>query len=155
MRSQLRSLKEWLRDREGGRSFLADYETKTWQDDNLGAYVCLEPPSAKGDPFTKWLLNSVVQVYDRVLGRFIGSGEVVDDRTGDKSYSSDGVNRASNIITAILASALPVVAIYALNKIPTTEGRIGATAGFTVAFAVLMGIFSSAKRSEMIAATAT
>lgn len=105
--------------------------------------------------FTKWLLNTVVRIYDRVLGRYIRSGEVVDERTGDKSYSIDGVNRASNIITAALASALPVLAIYALNRIVSTGARIGVTAAFTVGFAILMGIFSSAKRSEMIAATAT
>ncbi len=93
--------------------------------------------------------------YDRVLGRFVGSGRVVDRRTGDKSYSSDGVNRASNIVAAVIASALPVLAIYALNEIGSTQVRIGVTAAFTVVFAVLMGIFSSAKRSEIIAATAT
>lgn len=90
-----------------------------------------------------------------MLGRYIRSGEIIDERTGDKSYSIVGVDRASNIITAILASALPVLAIYALNSIPSTNARIGVTAAFTVGFAILMGIFSSAKRSEMIAATAT
>ncbi|KAK0667527.1 hypothetical protein QBC41DRAFT_347926 [Cercophora samala] len=54
-----------------------------------------------------------------------------------------------------MASALPVLSIYRLNKIKSSEARIGVTAAFTVTLAVLMGIFSSAKRSEMIAATAT
>ena len=155
LKSQLKSLKGWLNDSAGGKSFLTDYETETWEDDRPHAYVCLEPLNTKGDPFTKWLLNTVVRVYDRLLGRYIGSGQVIDKQTGDKSYSSDGVNRASNIITAVMASALPVLAIYALNAIDSTQARIGVTAAFTVAFAVLMGIFSSAKRSEMIAATAT
>ncbi|KAK3380610.1 hypothetical protein B0T24DRAFT_197557 [Lasiosphaeria ovina] len=155
MKSQLKSLKSWLDDSEGGNSFLTNYETATWEDDDLHSYVCLEPPSAKGDPFTKWLLNSAVRAFDRVLGRYIGCGVVVDDQTGDRSYSSDGVNRASNIIAAAVASALPVLAIYVLNGISSVERRIGATAGFTVAFAVLMGYFSSATRAEMIAATAT
>ncbi|KAH6856269.1 hypothetical protein B0I37DRAFT_366960 [Chaetomium sp. MPI-CAGE-AT-0009] len=155
MKSQLKSLKGWLRDSQGGSSFLTDFEAETWNDDNLRSYLCLESTSTKGDPFTRWLLSSVVQVYDRVLGRRIGSGEILDERTGDKSYSSDRVNRASNIFVAIMASALPVLAIFALNIIPSTEGRLGATAGFTITFAVLMGIFSSAKRAEIIAATAT
>ncbi|KXX80329.1 hypothetical protein MMYC01_204684 [Madurella mycetomatis] len=155
MKSQLKSLKEWLRDSRGGSSFLTNFETETWHDDHVSSYLCLEPQSAKGDPFTKWMLNSVVQAYDRFLGRYIGSGQILDERTGDKSYSGDRVNRVSNIVAAIMASALPVVAIFALNRIPSTEGRIGATASFTITFAVLMGIFSSAKRSEIIAATAT
>jgi hypothetical protein len=155
LKSQLKSLKEWLRHSQGGSSFLTDFETETWNHDNLGSYLCLEPTSAKGDPFTSWLLNSVVQAYDRFLGRYIGSGEVLDERTGGKSYSNDGVNRVSNIFAAVMATALPVLAIFALNRIPSTDGRIGATAGFTITFAVLMGIFSSAKRSEIIAATAT
>lgn len=151
LKSQLRSLKEWLDE----TAFLDDYEVKTWEDNRSRSYVCLEPLGAKADPFTKWLLNNAVKAYDRLLGRHIGSGEVVDHQTGDKSYSSEGVNRASNIITAVLASALPVLAIYVLNGINSTNVRIGVTAAFTVGFAVMMGVFSSAKRSEMIAATAT
>jgi len=80
---------------------------------------------------------------------------IVDAQTGDKSYSVDGVNRASNIITAIMAAAVPVLAIFALNEIGSTKARVGVTAAFTVAFAVLMGVFNSAKRPEMITATAT
>ena len=140
---------------EGGNSFLAGYEAETWADDTVRAYVCLEPQGMKSDLFTRWLLNTIVKIYDRILGRYIGSGEIIDKQSGDKSYSSDEINRASNIITAVLASAVPVLAIYALNQIKSTNIRIGVTAAFTVVFALLMGFFSSAKRSEMIAATAT
>lgn len=107
------SLKEWLDE----TAFLTDYETTTWEDKRSRSYVCLEPLGAKADPFTKWLLNTVVKAYDRLLGRFIDSREVVDHQTDDKSYTNEGINRASNIITAIIASALPVLAIYALNGI--------------------------------------
>lgn len=155
MKSQLRSLKEWLRDAAGGRSFLTGYEAETWAGDKAGTYVCLEPPSAKSDPFTKWLLNSVVRVFEYTIGRHIGSGEVVDAQSGDKSYSSNSVNRASNTLTAVLASAVPVLSILALNRIDSVNVRIGVTAAFTTFFALMMGIFSSAKRAEMIAATAT
>lgn len=158
LKSQLKGLngdRGWIVDRNGGNSFLTGHEFFTWASNDLKAYVCLEPPSAKGDPFTKWLLNSVVHAYDRVIGRYTGGGEIIDQQTGDKSYGSDGVNRVSNIVTAVMYSAIPVLTIYALNRIPTTEGRIGATAGFTVFFALLMGFLSSAKRSEIIAATAT
>ena len=155
MKSQLQNLQGWLVDKAGGNSFLSGYETATWEDPKQRAYVCLEPPGSKSDPFTTWLQNTVLGVYERLLGRHIGSGVIVDAQTGDKSYSVDGVNRASNIITAIMAAAMPVLAIFALNEIGSTKARIGVTAGFTVAFAVLMGVFSSARRSEMIAATAT
>jgi hypothetical protein len=155
MNSQLRSLKEWLRDAEGGNSFLTGYEAGTWASDRARSFVCLEPPSARSDPFTSWLLNVALRFYDWALGRFVGSGEVVDERSGDKSYSSNRVNRASNVITAALASAVPVLAIYALNRIDSVDVRIGVTAAFTTFFALMMGIFSSAKRAEMIAATAT
>ncbi|CAP66845.1 uncharacterized protein PODANS_4_6612 [Podospora anserina S mat+] len=148
MKSQLKSLKSWLRDTQGGNSFLTDFKTETWSDDKLSSCLCLETLTAKGDPFTRRLLNSVIQAYDRVVGRYIGSGEMVDEETGDKSYSSNRVNRASNVFVAIMASALPVLSIYALTEIPSTEARIGATAGFIITFAVLMGILGSAKRSE-------
>ncbi|KAK4666132.1 hypothetical protein QC763_406612 [Podospora pseudopauciseta] len=73
---------------------------------------------------------------------------MVDEETGDKSYSSNRVNRASNVFVAIMASALPVLSIYALTEIPSTEARISATAGFIITSAMLMGILGSAKRSE-------
>ena len=155
MKSQLRGLKEWLRDAAGGGSFLTGYEAETWTSDKAGSFVCLERPSAKSDPFIKWLLNSVVRFYDFAIGRHIGSGEVIDAQSGDKSYSSNSVNRASNTITAALASAVPVLSIFALNRIDSVDVRIGVTAAFTTFFALMMGIFSSAKRAEMIAATAT
>lgn len=155
MKSQLRSLKEWLRDETGGDSFLTGYEAETWASDKAGTFVCLEPPSDKSDPFTKWLLNSAVRLYEYAVGRHIGSGEVIDAQSGDKSYSSNSVNRASNTLTAVLASAVPVLSIFALNRIDSVNVRIGVTAAFTTFFALMMGIFSSAKRGEMIAATAT
>jgi hypothetical protein len=55
----------------------------------------------------------------------------------------------------LLGALVPVLAIFALNETGSTKARIGVTTAFTVAFAVLMGVFSSAKRSDMIAATAT
>lgn len=155
MKSQLKSLKEWLRAEAGGNAFLTAYEAETWASDKAGTFVCLEPPMAKSDPFTKWLLNSVVRLYEYTVGRHIGSGEVIDARSGDKSYSSSSVNRASSTLTAVLASAVPVLSILALNRIDSVNVRIGVTAAFTTFFALMMGIFSSAKRAEMIAATAT
>jgi hypothetical protein len=155
MKSQLRGLKEWIRDATGGNSFLTGYEAETWASNKAGTFVCLEPPGAKSDPFTKWLLDSIIPLYEYTVGRHISSGEVIDAQSGDKSYSSNSVNRASNTLTAVLASAVPVLSILALNRIDSVNVRIGVTAAFTTFFALMMGIFSSAKRAEMIAATAT
>lgn len=100
-------------------------------------------------------MNSAVWAYDYTVGQHIGSSRVVDAQTGGKSYSRSSVNRVSNSLVAVLASAVPVLSILALNRINSVNVRIGVAAGFTTFFALMMGIFSSAKRAEMIAATAT
>jgi len=54
-----------------------------------------------------------------------------------------------------MTAAVLVLAIFALNEIRLTKARIRVITEFTVAFAVLIGVFSLAKRSDIIAAIAT
>jgi hypothetical protein len=65
------------------------------------------------------------------------------------------MDKASNMIAVIVASTLPVLTIFVLNSVDSTTDRIGWTVFFTAVFAAILALFSSAKRAELFAATAT
>ena len=65
MPPQLGTLKDWLRDRNGG-AFLAGYEVETWAENKKSLYMCLKPPIADSDPFTKWISYVLLGLYHRL-----------------------------------------------------------------------------------------
>ncbi|KAL9038326.1 MAG: hypothetical protein Q9214_005323, partial [Letrouitia sp. 1 TL-2023] len=154
MPSQFETLKDWLRDRNGS-PFLTGYEAETWAENKKEQYMCLKPPTAENDPFTRYTSNVLVGLYHRLLGQSLGTGENLDKATGHTSYSSPSISKTSNVITTILASLLPVLTIFVLNQLSSTNLRIGITALFTATFSFMITLFSSAKRVEIIMATAT
>ena len=154
MQSQLNSFRDWLRDRNQ-QPFLTGYEVETWADEKNTQYMCLNPSSDEHDLFTQYTTNVLLGLYHRTIGHRLGTGKNVDEVTRHTSYSDPSIHRATIVITTIVASLLPILTIYALNQIPSTNERIGVAAAFTAAFAFLIGLFSSARRVEIFAATAT
>lgn len=152
--SQLETLKDWLRDRNG-RPFLTGYEAETWAEIERRKYMCLKPRTAENDLFTRYISNVLLGVYHRIFGQRLGTGESLDTATGHTSYSSPGISKISGIIATILASVLPVLTIYVLNQLSSANLRLGVTAAFTAAFAFIINVFSSAKRVDIFMATAT
>jgi Family of unknown function (DUF6594) len=138
-----------------GNPFLTGYEVETWADSKKGLYMCLQRPTADNDPFTRYTSNVLVGIYYRLLGQDLKTGQIVDEATEHTSYSNSHINKASNVITTVLTSVFPVLTIYVLNQLSSTNLRIGVTAAFTAVFALLIAIFSSASRVEIFAATAT
>lgn len=49
---------------------------------------------------------------------------------------------------------MPVLSIVALYFIKTVGGRIGAMAGFTIVFAIVLATLTNARRLEIAASTA-
>lgn len=130
-------------------------EAETWAENRKNRYMCLKPPNAESDPFTRYNSNVLLGLYHRLVGQTVGTGQILDRATGHTSYSSPSISRVSNIITIILASILPVLTIYVLNQLSTVNQRIGVTAAFTAAFAFTIAVFSSARRFDIFLATAT
>ncbi|KAK0658714.1 hypothetical protein QBC41DRAFT_308131 [Cercophora samala] len=153
--SQLSALKDWLRDFKGGNSFLQSNEAFTWADPDPSSYLCLSAPVKETDPFTTFITEKILGAYHHFLGHRLGTGEVVDTETGHTSYSSSRISQASSLITTVLASILPVLTILVLNTLESTNARIAVTAAFTALFALVIAVFSDAKRIEIFAATAT
>jgi hypothetical protein len=116
--------------------------------------MVLQRPIPEIDPFTNCISNVLVGIYHRMVGRFLASGRRVDD-TGHVSYSNEKITRVSGIITVTIASLFPVLTIYVLNLLSSTNARIGVAAAFTALFSFLVATFSAAKKFELFAATAT
>lgn len=57
-------------------------------------------------------------------------------------------------INALLAAVLLFGAIYNLYYVKDTRKRLGLIAGYTIAFALYLGVFTNAKRSEIFGACA-
>jgi hypothetical protein len=58
-----------------------------------------------------------------------------------------------NILISVLGAVMLVLAIVALYSIKTDGGRLGAMAGFTIVFALMLAVFTNARRLETMAGT--
>ncbi|KAF5547725.1 hypothetical protein FMEXI_5051 [Fusarium mexicanum] len=157
-KSQLETLRDWLTDPKGGANFLAKTGTPelyTWKPKDPSQYVSLHKTAEDSDPFTNFVKEVLTFIFHRLCGERLNAARAVDVESGLVSYSENTLMRASNLFTVIVSSALPVLTIFALNSLHTTAQRIGLTVGFTVLFAVILELFTNAKRVEIFAATAT
>lgn len=153
--SQLASLQDWLRDFNGGNSFLQQQEAFTWSDTKQSSYVCLNATPKENDVFLYFTSHKLLRVWHALLGQHVGTGKVVDEATGHTSYTISGVKRMGAFIAFVLASTFPVLTILALNRVESTNKRIGMAAAFTALFAIIIVEFTDARRIEIFAATAT
>ncbi|KAH6630608.1 hypothetical protein B0J18DRAFT_421686 [Chaetomium sp. MPI-SDFR-AT-0129] len=154
-KQELGLLQAWLRDSRGGKNFLDGVEAETWTDPEESNYISVGPPPPEKDIFSSFLRGVLLQIFHFLCGERFKIGRVVDEESGIRSYDDSRIDKASSMITVILASVLPVLAIFVLNSLSTTNARIGTIVGFTAAFATILAVFSSAKRAEIFAATAT
>ena len=129
-------------------------EVNTWREKKATAHMDLATPAPESDPFTKLATGILLPIYHKLVGQHIGSGDKWQDNTGYSytTYSSPKIHKVGTLITTVLASLLPILTIYILNLLDTTNKRIGLTAAFTAPFALAIATFSSAKRVELFAA---
>lgn len=151
--AQLRGLQEELNDK--ANNFLRFEEFDTWASNDTASYMCLNPTTNERDLVTTWIESFVVGPFNRYLAGCFRAGRVIDEETGSRTYSARRVNTASNIITTVLSTTLPVVTIFALNAVGTLQKRLSLTVLFTALFALILAVCTSARRLEIFAATAT
>ncbi|KAK4642186.1 hypothetical protein QC761_0081900 [Podospora bellae-mahoneyi] len=117
--------------------------------------LCLSAPVKETDPCTTFITEKILRTYRHLLGHRVNTGQAVDTDTGHSLYSPSRISKASSLITTVLASTLPVLAILVLNRLDSTDARTGVTAGLMALFALVIAVFSDAKRIEFFAATTT
>ncbi|OAL22190.1 hypothetical protein AYO22_07234 [Fonsecaea multimorphosa] len=159
--SQLDALRGWLQDPKGGahgpkgRTFLQKSEARLWEQEEGSTFISVGPTQGEKDIFTKvisWILLSVVHKY---LGFWRIAGRPIDAEAGMYSYSDSQLLRTGTLVATVLSSTIPVLSIFVLFIVKNTYGRIGIAAGFTAVFSAVLAAFSSARRVEIFAATAT
>ena len=148
-------MRGWLRDAKGGNNFLDGVEAETWTEENETKYFTIKPAISENDVFTAFLRDVLVGIFHKLCGERMKAGRVIDEESGLMTYEDPRIDKASSIITVIIASVLPVLTIFALDSFKSPKGRIGLIVLFTGVFAAVLAIFSSAKRAEIFAATAT
>lgn len=115
--------------------------------------------STQSDPLTTWmykLLNYLFCLCHRVLGPAMHVKEIkIDTESGLAVSNNDSaIRKASRLVTATISSVVPVMTIYVLNVLNTTEKRIGFTAAMTALIAGYLTFFTNASRVEVLSATA-
>ena len=71
-----------------------------------------------------------------------------------RRYSEKKVAKVTQGVVAALSALLPTLAILVLYFVTSMKTRIGLVILFTTVFAVLLALFTSAKRVEIFSATA-
>ncbi|KAK5659862.1 hypothetical protein OQA88_13325 [Cercophora sp. LCS_1] len=151
--SQLKGLRDELND--GANSFLRSAEVDTWNDPDTKDYMALNPELSDSDLFTRSIEDFITGPYHRHIGHRLQTGKLLDEETGTRSYDPKRIGKASAVVATVLSAVLPVLTIFALNSLPTTDQRLGLTVLFTAVFAAMLLTFTSARKVEIFAATAT
>ncbi|KIX05143.1 uncharacterized protein Z518_06015 [Rhinocladiella mackenziei CBS 650.93] len=121
------------------------------RDNNMPVMTWGAYPSMTRPPF----MDAFVDMFHWFCGGCPNVGRVIGDRAKIVSYRQSTINKAGNVMATILASTLPVVTIFVLNSLHNTNRRIGLTTVFIAIFALVLVTFTSARRVEIFAATAT
>jgi len=115
---------------------------------NMISYQRVPPGN---DPFTKIVINRLIIYWHRLIGSHFKKPS-----EGVFAYSEKWPLLVITFVSTVVASMLPVAAVFALQAIPPNPERyrLGAFAAFTFVFVVLMKIFTHARRADIFAAAA-
>jgi hypothetical protein len=115
-------------------------------------------PKVERDYFTQAIIYPLVNLYHILWGRKnMHKRNVLDLESGVVDYDEEKIDRIGMVISTILASILPVIAVLGLFFVKDLPKRIYIMIGITGGFAGLLALLSNGKgkRIEIFAATAT
>ena len=178
-KNDLQLVASWTVHPHGGGDLPDDPgETLAWGDNKHPVnhdLLCLKPRSATRDRFTSWLTGSgLVSFHEYVAthtsllskapskssvdsekGSVSGARySVWDAKTGLVDYSEAFLVTLADNISTVVASLLPVVSTIVLYFIGDTIARLGTIVALMAIFAMVLTIFTEAKRIEIFNATA-
>lgn len=153
-KTQLAAVQAWLEYYKDENNLSDEPELHVWNETESEKYFVLMDATINLNAFTK-LVTNVAYIFVRLFGSRLQLGKIIDKRSELKSYSDKRITKVSNILVAMISSALPVLAIFVSFNLETTTLRIYLTLVFTVVFALILALFSSATQVEILTATAT
>jgi len=124
--------------------------------------MTLQTTTEEQDVFSKILSSSLLDIWNG-LRTFASSSpslrksrfrKTINPDDGTMHYSQEGLLKFNNILISVIGAAMPIISIVALYFIQTEGGRIGAMAGFTILFALVLATCTNARRLEIAASTA-
>lgn len=103
---------------------------------------------SQDDPFSSWIAKTCTRwTYRNVWCR-------IRARPGTLTLHNKPLLRVTSILTAAIASLLPVGSIAVLYNVHEMRTRLWLVAAFTVTFSLALACFTTCRRGEMFAATA-
>lgn len=139
--------------KQGGNDFLKGAEGLIWNSDDTNEFLCLKRATSENDVFTRFIKSVMSLFFHRLIGQRLPNQYAIDVEAGISSYDEDTLEGTSNLIAVAISSIMPVLTIFALNALNTTNARLGLTVMFTAVFAGLLVLFSTASRAEVFGAT--
>jgi hypothetical protein len=97
-----------------------------------------------------------ITLYHRIWGQKHKrtGGRIIDEETGLVDYHEGRLSKVTKLMSTIVASTMPMIAILGLYFEKSLLTRIYTAIGITGAFAAMLVVFTSARRIEIFMATA-
>ena len=150
---RLRVLQDWLERPAYGNAFLQGVEARAWDAEARTHEFLLVGSKHETDVVTKWLRKFISGTYHNLLGYRI-------KRTGNRSdasiynYNEANLVQTIHTLSVVLSSLVPTASMFALYYTHSTSLRLVLVMIFTSLFALVLSIFTKARRVELFAATA-
>jgi len=160
-KSDLDSLRDWLRRPTGGNRFLRGPERFTWDEDYENDLVSLTDRNRGKDMVSRWIDRRLMPLYHNALGRKVHNPVSVVGPWAPSGlvaplhyYPDTYVARAVNTLSTVLASLLPTMSAFALFFITDPLTRMGAIVALTFLFSTTLALLTEVRRAENFAASA-
>ena len=152
----LKTFRYWMAAEPVEDQLVGD-DSETWGYDDapkeekkriLKDLAVIKPKVEDSDFFTKFLVRTIIPVYQQVIGKDFMNGKSL------KEYSDDAIIKLTNNVATLFACLLPTVAIVVLYNIHGMATRLGVIAALTAGFSIALMIVTQATRVEIFTATA-
>lgn len=164
--SYLKRLREWLNDRKGGLKAgvfehpeIWVWEEKDHRDEPLHHdFVTLAPLRVERDYFTRGIIYPLVSIFHHIWDhKQLDKRNVLDLESRLVEYDEERIDRIGMVISTILASMFPIIAVLGLFFVKNPLNRIYIMIRITGGFAGLLALLSNGKgkRIEIFATKAT
>ncbi|KAK4949757.1 hypothetical protein LTR10_011599 [Elasticomyces elasticus] len=152
----LNALQDWLRRPTLGGVYLTGRDRDVWFD---GTDLMLLAKQSSSNYFTRWLSDSLAPKYyhaTMVVKSCLRKKNKIhcpQEDSGIAEYSDTRITTIAQMVGAVLASLLPILAIVALHLVHTTGTRLGLVTVFSAIFSTALWFLNDGKLIEVFSAT--
>lgn len=107
------------------------------------------------DPFSRWLTDSFIPFFHRILGKRFRKPVPQDPESGICEYDEGHISGVVDVLGTVVASILPIGSIVGLYFVRHVLVRLGLIVVFTAVFSLALAVFSDARRVEVFVASST